>query len=180
MRPLLLATALIASVAPAMAADAPTPAAVQAFLDTHAHAPGVTVRPSGLQMRAIKHGNGRPVGPRDALQIYFTARLADGRVIDGTSPGLPAPVDLSGTLAGLGEGLQQMREGDHFELVLPPALAFGAKGTANGSVPPNQAMLFDVTVVSAKPAAMGGAAQGNSVGFTSMNGESHAYFTIHP
>lgn len=181
MRLLVLAAALIAaSVAPVIALDAPTPAAVQAFLDAHAHAPGVMVRPSGLQMRVVRKGNGRPVGPRDSLQIYFTAKLADGRVIDGTSPGLPAPIDLSGTLAGLGEGLQQMREGDHCELVLPPALAFGAKGTANGTVPPNQALLFDVTVVSARPAAMGGVAQGSSVGFTSMNGESHAYFTIHP
>ena len=31
--------------------------------------------------------------------------------MDGTSPGLPAPIDLSSTLPGLGEGLQQMREG---------------------------------------------------------------------
>ena len=179
MRPHFLVAALLAAgLLPARAADAPAPAAVQAFLDAHAHAPGVTVQPSGLQLRVIRSGNGRHVSPRDMVQIYYTAKLADGRVVDGTSPGLPAQLDLSSTLPGLGEGLQQMREGDHWELALPPALAFGAKG--KGNIPPDQALVFDVTVVASAPAAMGGAAQGSGLSFSSMNGESHAYYTIHP
>jgi FKBP-type peptidyl-prolyl cis-trans isomerase len=179
MRSLLIAALLAATIAPALAAD-PTPAAVQAFLDAHARSPGVTVRASGLQVRMIKNGLGRRISPRDGVQIYFTAKLADGRVVDSTSPGLPAPINLSNTLPGLGEGLQQMREGDHWELTLPPALAFGAKGSKGGDIPPGQALMFDITVVSVTPATMGGVAQGNSLGFISANGESHAYFTIHP
>jgi FKBP-type peptidyl-prolyl cis-trans isomerase len=174
MRALLLLFLLCAL--PAQAADAPV--SVAAFLDAHAHAAGVTVQPSGLQVRVIRSGNGRHVGPRDTVQVYYTAKLADGRVVDGTSPGLPAPVDLSSTLPGLGEGLQQMREGDHWELALPPALAFGTKG--KGNIPPDQALIFDVTVVATIPAAMGGVAQGNGLSFSAANGESHAYFTIHP
>ena len=179
MRPLLFAAALLAvAFVPARAADAP--AAVQAFLATHAHAPGVAVRPSGLQVRVIRSGNGRHIAPSDSVQIYYTARLTDGRVVDGTSPGLPAPIDLSHTLPGLGEALQTMREGDHWELTLPPALAFGAKGGGNGSIPPDQALVFDLTVAAAVPAARGGTALADGVSITSSNGESHAYFTIHP
>jgi FKBP-type peptidyl-prolyl cis-trans isomerase FkpA len=179
MRPHFLAAALLAAaLLPACAADAPAPAAVQAFLASHAHAAGVTVQPSGLQLRVIKSGNGRHVSPRDTVQIYYTAKLADGRVVDGTSPGLPAPVDLSSTLPGLGEALQQMREGDHWELALPPTLAFGVKG--KGNIPPDQALIFDVTVLQTAPAAMGGAAQSNGIAFSSANGESRAYYTIHP
>jgi FKBP-type peptidyl-prolyl cis-trans isomerase FklB len=173
----LLALSLLCAL-PARAAEGPAPAVVQAFLENHAHAAGVTVQPSGLQLRVIRSGNGRHVGPRDLVQIYFTARLTDGRVVDGTSPGLPAPVDLASTLPGLGEGLQQMREGDHWELALPPALAFGAKG--KGDIPPGQALLFDLTVVATTPAAMGGATPPNGFSFSSGNGESHAYYTIHP
>jgi FKBP-type peptidyl-prolyl cis-trans isomerase len=181
MRPLVLAAALLAAgLAPAHAADAPAPAVVQAFLQSHARQPGVTVKPSGLQVRVIRRGNGRPVEPRDAVQIEYTARLADGHVVDGTSPGLPAPVDLSATLPGLGEALQAMRVGDHWELALPPALAFGSKGSGNGAIPPGQALIFDVTVVAATPAAMGGQAQSSGFGVTAGNGESRAYFTIHP
>ena len=134
MRPLFAALLLCALPLAAHAADAPSSTAVQAFLDGHAHAPGVTVRPSGLQMRVIRNGIGRHIAPRDSVQIYYTAKLADGRVVDGTSPGLPAPVDLSATLPGLGEALQAMREGDHWEVTLPPVLAFGAKGSGNGSI----------------------------------------------
>jgi FKBP-type peptidyl-prolyl cis-trans isomerase len=181
MRPLLAAVILYTLLPAAHAADAPAPEAVQAFLATHAHAAGVTVRPSGLQVRIIRNGLGRHVTARDTAQIYFTARLADGRIVDGTSPGLPAPLDPGATLPGLGEGLQQMREGDHWELTLPPKLAFGAKGTANGTVPPNQALVFDVNVVTVAPSAgLAGAGLGNGLSFSSGNGESHAYFTIHP
>jgi len=178
MRSLLAVLLLAAGFAPALAA--PAPDAVQAFLQSHAHQPGVTVTPSGLQVRVIRRGNGRPLQPRDAVQIEYTAKLADGHVVDGTSPGLPAPVDLSATLPGLGEGLQTMRVGDHWELTLPPALAFGAKGSSNGAIPPGQALVFDVTVVAATPAAPGGQAQPYGFGMTAGNGGGRAYFTIHP
>jgi len=177
MRPLLSALLLCALLAPARAAE---PATVQTFLADHARQAGVTVRPSGLQVRIIRRGSGRPIGPRDSVQIYYTARLADGKVVDGTSPGLPAPVDLSSTLPGLGEALQTMRVGDHWELALPPVLAFGPKGGGGGLVAPDQALVFDVTVVASAPAALGGQAQGDGFAVTSRNGESHAYFTLHP
>jgi FKBP-type peptidyl-prolyl cis-trans isomerase len=182
MRPLLIVAVLLAAgIAPALAVDAPTPAAVQAFLASHARAPGVTVRASGLQVRTIKNGIGRRISPRDGVQIYYTAKLADGRVVDSTSPGLPAPIDLSNTLPGLGEGLQQMREGDHWELTLPPALAFGAKGSNGGGIPPGQALVFDITVAQVTPAAaVSAAGPSNGFSFAAGAGESHAYYTIHP
>ena len=101
-------------------------------------------------------------------------------MIDGTSPGLPAAVDAGATLAGLGEALQQMREGDHWEVTLPPALAFGAKGGANGMVPPGQALVFDVTLVASIPAAQGGVALQNGLSVNANNTGGTAYWTIHP
>ncbi len=96
-----------------------------------------------------------------------------------TAPGLPAPIEPAGTLKGLGEGLAAMREGDRWELSLPPALAFGAKGGGNGAVPPNQAMIFDVTIASVTPGAAS-TARGNSGGFgvTARNGETRAFWAI--
>lgn len=181
MRALCLAALFFTGLAPAWAADStPTPAAVEAYLAGHAREPGVTVRSSGLQVRILKSGNGRHVQPRDSVQIYYTAKLADGRVVDGTSPGLPAPIDLSNTLPGLGEALQTMREGDRWELTLPPALAFGAKGGGGGAIPPNQALVFDLTVVSSTPAPPGGVPLSDGLSIAAGHGESHAYWTIHP
>jgi FKBP-type peptidyl-prolyl cis-trans isomerase FklB len=175
MRALLLACLLL----PVPALAQPAPAASQAYLAGNARAPGVTVRPSGLQVRILKNGVGRRFTPGDAVQVYYTAKLVDGTVVDGTSPGLPAPIEPGGTLKGLGEGLSAMREGDRWELSLPPALAFGAKGSGNGVVPPNQAMVFDVTIASVTPGAASNA-RGNSGGFgiTSRNGETRAFWAI--
>ena len=176
MRTLLFAACLFLPV-PALAQ--PAPAASTAYLASNARAPGVTVRPSGLQVRILRNGMGRRFNPGDAVQIYYTAKLVDGTVIDGTSPGLPAPIEPGGTLKGLGEGLSTMREGDRWEMTLPPALAFGAKGSGNGLVPPNQAMVFDVTVASVTPATASGAASSNSsFGLTSRNGETRAFWAI--
>jgi len=164
---------------PAAALAQPAPAASQAYLASNARQPGVTVRPSGLQVRVLKNGMGRRFNPGDAVQIYYTAKLVDGTVVDGTSPGLPAPIEPAQTLKGLGEGLAAMREGDRWELTLPPALAFGAKGSGNGVVPPDQAMVFDVTVASVTPAAAAPAMAGSSgFGVTSRNGETRAFWAI--
>ncbi len=175
MRLLILACLVL----PVPALAQPAPAASQAYLAGNARAPGVTVRASGLQVRIVRNGVGRRFAPGDAMQIYYTAKLVDGTVVDGTSPGLPAPIEPGGTLKGLGEGLATMREGDRWELSLPATLAFGAKGSGNGVIPPNQAMVFDVTIASVTPGAAS-TARGNSGGFgiTSRNGETRAFWAI--
>jgi FKBP-type peptidyl-prolyl cis-trans isomerase len=181
MRPLILGLFLLAA-APACAADpAPTAAASQAYLASNARAPGVMVRPSGLQVKVLRNGMGRRFAPGDSLQIYYTAKLINGTVVDGTTPGLPAGVEPAQTLKGLGEGLSAMREGDRWELTVPPALAFGAKGAANGAVPPDQAMIFDVTIAAVTPAAsMAQSAPNSGFGVTSRNGETRAFWAIRP
>jgi len=181
MRALLIAAFLLCTT-PAFAADpALTPAASQAYLTNNARQPGVSVRPSGLQVRILRTGVGRRFTPGDALQIYYTAKLINGTIMDGTTPGLPAPIEPAQTLKGLGEGLAAMREGDRWELTLPPSLAFGAKGANSGAVPPDQAMIFDVTVASVTPAARAVAGGPNSgFGVTARNGETRAFWAIQP
>ena len=181
MRAALLVLVLL-SATPALAqAPSLTAAASQAHLASNARQPGVTVRPSGLQTRILRSGTGRRIAPGNGVQIYYTAKLINGALVDGTSPGLPAPIEPSATLKGLGEALLLMREGDRWKLTLPPALAFGAKGGGGGAIPPDQAIIFDVTVASVTSApvvAAGGSS--SSFGFTSNNGQSRAYWVIRP
>ena len=182
MRPGLI-TMLLALAMPgaALAADgALSAAASQAFLASHARDAGVVTRPSGLQYRVLKSGAGRHVGPGDVVQMNYTARLIDGRVIDGTSPGLPAAASVNATTPGLSEALQLMREGDHWELTLPPGLAFGAKGSANGLVPPDQALIFDVTVLAARPPSVSAQGPRDGLSINANAREQGVYWTIHP
>jgi len=146
---LLLSMFLAAS--SALAADqALSAAANAAYLAGHAKKPGTIIRPSGLQYQVLRSGVGRRPGRGDVVQIRYAMRLINGAVVDATTPSLPAAVLLSSvSLAGLGEALSLMREGDRWQLAIPPNLGFGAAPAVGGAVPAGQALVMDVTLVSA-------------------------------
>jgi FKBP-type peptidyl-prolyl cis-trans isomerase len=146
----------------AMAAAPPPPSAPStdpnlsqeanaAYLAAGAKRPGIILRPDGLQIKMIQNGFGKRPTTTDTVQVYYTGALINGRVFDGTSPGLPASFKVNEVVPGWTEALQLMREGDHWQLVLPAALAYGARG-AGSAIPPDQVLVFDMTLVSTTPA----------------------------
>jgi FKBP-type peptidyl-prolyl cis-trans isomerase len=145
--------ALFLSAAPAWAADDALSAdANKAFLASNAKQPGVIVRPDGLQFKIIQNGFGQRPGPTDTVQIYYTGVLINGTLFDGTSPGLPATFKVNSVIPGWVEALGLMREGDHWQVVIPAALAYGDRSAGNGLIPPNQTLVFDMRLISTKPA----------------------------
>ncbi|HJR54996.1 MAG TPA: FKBP-type peptidyl-prolyl cis-trans isomerase [Rhizomicrobium sp.] len=119
------------------------------FLAENAKKPGVVRRPSGLQYRIIRNGFGKHPAASESVEVYYTGTLINGTVFDGTSPGLPASFNItaSGLVQGWIEALQLMRVGDHWQVVIPAALAYGSRG--RGPVPPNQTIIFDLRLLSA-------------------------------
>jgi FKBP-type peptidyl-prolyl cis-trans isomerase len=119
------------------------------FLAENAKKPGVVRRPSGLQYRIIRNGFGKHPVASDSVEVYYTGTLINGTVFDGTSPGLPASFNItaSGLVQGWIEALQLMRVGDHWQVFIPAALAYGSRG--RGPVPPNQTIIFDLRLLSA-------------------------------
>jgi FKBP-type peptidyl-prolyl cis-trans isomerase len=51
-------------------------------------------------------------------------------------------------IPGWTEGVQLMREGDKYRFFIPPDLAYGERGIPGGEIGPNQALIFDVELVS--------------------------------
>ena len=153
MRRFLLLALLVGMCVPALAADdALSPAANAAFLAANAKKPGTIIRPSGLQYRVMRPGTGKRPGGNDVARIAYAIRQINGALVDSTTPVLPAAVQVSAiSLAGLAEALPLMHEGDRWQLVIPPNLAFGPRGAANGSVGPNQVLVMDVTLISTAP-----------------------------
>lgn len=101
----------------------------QAFLAANADKDGVVCLPSGLQYRVITAGTGVSPGQKDTVKVNYRARFLDGSEFDSSfKKGAPAVFRLDSVIAGLSEGLQIMKTGGHWELFLPPALAFGEKG----------------------------------------------------
>jgi FKBP-type peptidyl-prolyl cis-trans isomerase len=143
----ILAAALAAT--PAMAADpALSPQANTNFLTAFAQKPGSYRTPTGLEYRIIHSGFGaRPV-PIDTVDVYYKGALINGRVFDQTEPGFPAnfPLGKGQLIQGWTEALLLMREGDEWEIVIPPNLGYGMRG-AGDAIPPNQTLVFDLTLV---------------------------------
>jgi FKBP-type peptidyl-prolyl cis-trans isomerase len=181
----IFATLLFALLAcgPAGAADdALGPAANRAFLAANARKPGVRTQNSGLQYRVLRSGFGAHPTLSDTVQISYSAHLINSKLVDTASADLPAVMTVGNAVRGLNEALQLMQPGDHWELVIPPDLAFGSKGTPDGNVPPGQTLVFDITLISIAQAqrAQGQASSGVSV-YGRDRGTSHeagAMFTI--
>jgi FKBP-type peptidyl-prolyl cis-trans isomerase len=132
--------------------DALSQEANQAFMAENAKKPGVIVRPDGLQFTILQNGFGKRPYLTDSVKVYYTGALINGTVFDGTSPGLPATFKVNSVIPGWIEALTIMREGDHWQLVIPPNLAYGDRGAGNGTIPPNQALVFDIRLITTTPA----------------------------
>ena len=123
------------------------------YLEENKLRKGVIVRPSGLQFRIIQNGYGKRPGPTDTVKVYYTGTMINKVVFDGTSPGLPASFKLNqGLITGWIEALQLMREGDRWILVIPPNLGYGVRGSVDGTIPPNQTLIFDLKLLETTPA----------------------------
>jgi FKBP-type peptidyl-prolyl cis-trans isomerase len=122
------------------------------FLEDNKVKKGVITRPSGLQFRILQNGYGKRPQSTDTVKVYYTGKLINGVVFDGTSPGLPASMKLNSVIPGWIEALQLMREGDRWQLVIPPNLGYGVRGAGDGAIPPNQTLIFDIKLVETTPA----------------------------
>jgi FKBP-type peptidyl-prolyl cis-trans isomerase len=143
---------LLAATGPALAANsALSPEANAAFLADYAKKPGVYTRPSGIMYRIIHNGVGMRPQPVDTVSVYYKGSLINGTVFDQMQEvGFPGQFKVTGVIPGWTEALENMRVGDHWELVVPASLAYGARGGGN-VIPPNQVLVFDMELVTCRP-----------------------------
>jgi hypothetical protein len=66
---------------------------------------------------------------------------------DRHNPPGAAKISLTDTIPGIRFGLQLMQVGSHFKLFIPADLAYGVQGTADNTIPPNEALVFDITLL---------------------------------
>lgn len=123
-------------------------AANKAFLAANAHKAGTVVRGDGLQYTVIEPGAGRNPAPTDQVNVVYSGALIDGRVFDHTDPGTTSTFRVYQLIPGWTEALTLMRPGAVWEVVIPADLAYGAKGTPDGTIPPNQTLVFMMKLVS--------------------------------
>lgn len=100
----------------------------------------------------ITVGDGAEAKEGSIITVKYTGKLDDGTVFDSTDKqgGTPATFTLSkGSLIdGWVKGIPGMKVGGKRKLVIPPELGYGPK--ANGSIPANATLTFDIELVDVK------------------------------
>ena len=129
-----------------------SPAANKRFLADNEARPGVFVLPDGLQYRIIHAGHGKsPQSVGDLVNVAYKGMLINGKIFDSTPKDSFATFPAGQLIPGWVEALSLMKEGDEWELVLPASLGYGARG-AGGDIPPNQVLVFSMTLFKVRPA----------------------------
>lgn len=124
------------------------------FLSDNKTKPGVITLPSGLQYKVLSEGKGDSPRSNDVVTVNYRGTLIDGTEFDSSyKRGQPATFGVGGVIKGWTEALQLMKPGSKWQLFVPGNLAYGEFGKGQ-QIGPNQTLLFEVELVSAKsPAA---------------------------
>lgn len=122
--------------------------AQQAFVAAAAKKEGAVTTPSGLVFEVITEGEGVFPALNDQVSVMYVGSLSDGSVFDRTDS--PVIFDVARLVPGFTEGLQLMKPGGKYRLVIPSDLAYGPEGIP-GDIPPNAALDFTVELIKVIP-----------------------------
>ena len=117
------------------------------FLEDHKKQEGVKVTASGLQYKVLKEGTGKKPKASDTVEVHYRGTLIDGTEFDSSykrNKSISFP--LNGVIAGWTEGLQLMKEGAKYKLVIPSHLGYGETG-AGQLIYPNATLIFEVELI---------------------------------
>lgn len=125
-----------------------------AFLANNKKRNGVITLPDGLQYEIIKSGDVNGIHPKlvDTVEVNYLVGTIDGNEVENSfKSGQPAAFPLGGVIKGWVEILQLMKPGDHWKVVVPSELAYGASGNGN-AIPPNSVLVFEIALEKIRPA----------------------------
>jgi peptidylprolyl isomerase len=113
-----------------------------------------TVTASGLMYIDQKVGKGASPKVGQKITVNYTGRLTDGKIFDsnvdpskGHVEPFVTPIGVGKVIKGWDEGMISMKVGGKRKLIVPGDLGYGAKGTPDGSIPPNAMLIFDVELL---------------------------------
>lgn len=111
--------------------------------------PGWTKLPSGVYIRDLTVGSGETSTASSVVNVFYTLWLPNGTQIDSNVGGSAFSTGLGPTanlIEGWKVGIPGMKVGGKRRLVIPSSLGYGPQ--ANGSIPANANLVFDVTLAS--------------------------------
>jgi peptidylprolyl isomerase len=105
-----------------------------------------TEPPTELQKADVRRGTGRTLRAGDTVSMqYAGASWSTGQEFDASfERGEPFEFQLGGgmVIPGWDQGIPGMKVGGRRVLVIPPDLGYGPQGTPDGSIAPNETLVF--------------------------------------
>lgn len=118
------------------------------FLAKNAKAPGVQVLPNGVQYKILKAGSGKRPQLGSTVRCQMIGSLVDGSTFDKIDDKAGGNLLVKGLVPGLQSAVTAMPVGSKWQIVVPPALGYGAKGTHG--VMPNAVLIYQFELLAIK------------------------------
>lgn len=110
----------------------------------------LTVLPSGLKMKVLENGPGKPVRPNDLVQVHYYGFTINGNSFDNSfdrHQPIAFPVGVGQMIPGFDEGVLTLTHGSKAYLFIPSKLGYGDQEAAEGAIPANSELIFYIEVL---------------------------------
>jgi len=132
----------------------------QRFLIDNKTAEGVQTTASGLQYKVLTLKDGPKPKATDSVTVHYQGFLVDGTKFDSSlDRGEPVTFPLNQVIPGWIEGVPLMSVGSKYKFFIPYNLGYGENGYGNGAIPGFATLIFEVELLSIKPAVQAPAAE---------------------
>ncbi len=114
---------------------------------------GVTKLPSGVMIKHLSPGTGPLPAATDTVSVNYKGTTTDGKEFDSSyKRGKPTDFPLRGVIKCWTDGVGAMKVGEKAKLICPSDLAYGPNPPPGSGIPPNAILIFEVELLSIKPA----------------------------
>ncbi len=140
--------------APPVVQAAPSATALATAQPSASAAPSAAPPPpeAPLAETTLVKGKGPAAKEGDKVRVHYVGTLSDGKQFDSSRERKQPFEFVLGkgmVIKGWDEGVVGMKVGEKRKLVIPPSLAYGARGRPG--IPPNSALTFEVELLAINP-----------------------------